>query len=94
MPAHNTGGHKYPAYEPNESDKYLPSLFFDVEIDRQMVKVEARPLRKDIGYYTINLNHVFLAYIHKMGDVWKDFLGATNEVYQAVGQGIEASKTP
>ena len=91
MTERRPGGHKYPvSYEPNETDKYLPSLFFDVEIDKQIIKAEARPLRKDKGYYTVNLNKVFLAHIHLMGNQWKDFLGNTNEIYQAVGNQIKA----
>jgi hypothetical protein len=53
-----------------------------------MVKAEIRPLRKDVGHYTVNLNNLFLAHIRLSGDQWVDFLGKTNEVYQAVGDAI------
>jgi hypothetical protein len=80
---------KYPSYQSEEPEKYLPSFFLDVSIDNQVVKAEIRPLRKDIGYYTVNLNNVFLAHIRKSGGQWVDFLGGTNDVYQAVGKAIE-----
>jgi hypothetical protein len=89
MPANRKPIHKYPVDISQEPDKYLPSLFLDVQIDNQFVKTEIRPLRKDIGYYTVNFNNIFLAHIHKTGEKWVDFLGSTNEVYEAVGRAIE-----
>jgi hypothetical protein len=80
---------KYPTDRPQEPEKYLPSFFIDVPIDNQIIKAEIRPLRKDVGYYTVNLNNVFLAHIRLLGKQWVDFLGATNDVYQAVGKAIE-----
>ena len=82
-------GHKYPMTEPSEQDKYLPSIFKEVEIDKQLLKVEIRPLRKDIGYFTITINSVFLGHIHKLGEKWVDFIGSTNEIYTAVGKVID-----
>jgi hypothetical protein len=35
-------GHRYPMTEPPEQDKYLPSIFKEVEIDKQLLKVEIR----------------------------------------------------
>lgn len=72
-----------------EPDKYLPSFFVEVPFDNQIVRTEIKPLKKDKGYYTVNLNNIFLAHIHQVGDVWCDFLGSTNEIYQAVGKKIE-----
>jgi hypothetical protein len=83
-------GHKYPTNEFNEPEKYLPSFFLDVPFDNQIVKAEIRPLRKDVGYYTVNLNNIFLAHIHSVGGNWVDFLGKTTEVYQTIGMLIEA----
>jgi hypothetical protein len=85
----NKSGHKYPMNDAQEQDKYLPSVFREVEIDKQLVKVEIRPLRKDIGYFTISVNSVFVGHIHKVGEKWVDFIGSTNEVYLAVGKVIE-----
>jgi hypothetical protein len=80
---------KYPTDQSQEPEKYLPSFFVDVPIDNQIVKAEIRPLRKDIGYYTVNLNNVFLAHIRLQGEQWVDFLGGSNDVYQAVCKAIE-----
>jgi hypothetical protein len=82
-------GHKYPSNDFNEPEKYLPSFFLDVPFDNQLVRAEVRPLRKDVGYYTINLNNVFLAHIHLLGGNWLDFLGKTNDLYQTIGRLIE-----
>ncbi len=82
-------GHKYPTNEFNEPEKYLPSFFVEISFDNQILKAEIRPLRKDVGYYTVNLNNVFLAHIHKVGSVWSDFLGGSNELYQVIGSEIE-----
>ena len=86
-------GHKYPMSEPSEQDKYLPSIFKEVEIDKQLLKVEIRPLRRDIGFFTITINSIFLGHIHKIGENWVDFIGSTNEVYTAVGKAIEEHYT-
>jgi hypothetical protein len=83
-------GHGYPVQQSQEPEKYLPSFFLDVPFDNQIVKAEIRPLRKDIGYFTVNLNNVFLAHIHKIGDRWYDFIAQTNDLYMAVGKEIEA----
>ena len=82
-------GHKYPMSEPPEQDKYLPSIFKEVEIDNQLLKVEIRPLRKDIGYFTITINSIFLGHIHKVGEKWVDFVGSSHEIYMAVGKVID-----
>jgi hypothetical protein len=81
--------HRYPITEPQEQDKYLPSIFKEVEIDNQLLKVEIRPLRKDIGYFTITINSIFLGHIHKVEEKWVDFVGSTNEIYMAVGKVID-----
>ena len=78
-----------PMTDPPEQDKYLPSIFKEVEIDKQMLKVEIQPLRKDIGYYTITINSLFLGHIHKTREIWVDFIGSTNEIYMAVGKVID-----
>ncbi len=85
-------GHKYPTYEFNDSEEYLPSFFLDVPFDNQNVKAEIRPLKKDVGYYTLILNNVFLAHIHCLGGEWVDFLGKTHELYGIVGKMIEEGK--
>jgi hypothetical protein len=84
-------GHGYPVNNQfgREEDKYLPSFFLDVLFDFQIVKTEIRPLKKDPGYYTVNMNNIFLAHIRKFGEKWIDFLGTSNEVYEAVGHEIE-----
>lgn len=85
-------GHKYPTYEPSDSEKYLPSFFLDVPFDNQIVKAEIRPLVKDKGYYSVTINNIFIAHIHKMGENWEDFLGKTHELYKIVGKLIEERK--
>ena len=81
--------HKYPANTPQEQEKYLPSIFREVDMDKQRLKIEIRPLRKDIGYFTITINSVFLGHIHKVGEKWVDFIGSTNDIYFVVGKLIE-----
>jgi hypothetical protein len=81
--------HKYPSASPSEEDKYLPSIFREVEMNSQLLKIEIRPLRKDIGYFTISINSVFLGHIHKVGAKWVDFIGSTNDIYLVVGKLIE-----
>ncbi len=81
--------HPYPTHQ-SEPEKYLPSFFLEISIDRQILKAEVRPLQKDKGYYTIVLDGVFVGHIHKIGNEWLDFLGVNTEVYQLVGNGIEA----
>lgn len=82
-------GNQYPAEEPMEENKYLPSFFLVVEIDKQIIHAEIRPLRRDTGYFTIILNSIFLGHIHKAGIFWVDFLGQNMELYQKVGKLIE-----
>jgi hypothetical protein len=82
-------GHKYPSTAFNEPEKYLPSFFLEVPFDNLLVNAEVRPLRKDVGYYTVNLNNIFLAHIHLLGGEWVDFLGKTNELYHTIGKLIE-----
>ena len=80
--------HPYPTHQ-SEPEKYLPSFFFEVPIDRQILKAEVRPLQKDKGYFTISLDGIFVGHIHKFGEEWLDFLGVNTEVYQRVGELIE-----
>jgi hypothetical protein len=80
--------HKYPTHT-SEPEKYLPSFFLEVSIDRQILKAEVRPLQKDKGYFTIILDGIFVGHIHKLGEEWLDFLGVNTEVYQLVGNLIE-----
>jgi hypothetical protein len=89
MPSNRKQIHPYPAVNP-EPEKYLPSFFLDISFQTKIFKAEVRPLTKDKGYYTINLDGVFAGHIHKSGLFWTDFLGKTNEIYQMIGEGIEA----
>jgi hypothetical protein len=89
MPASRKPYHKYPVSQSPEPEKYLPSFFLEVPFDNLVLQAEIRPLRKDVGYFTVNINHVFMAHIHKMGETWKDFVGATSELYQVVGSLID-----
>jgi hypothetical protein len=88
MPASRKPIHKYPTVNP-EPEKYLPSFFLDITVENKVFKAEIRPLTRDKGYYTINLDGIFMGHIHKSGLVWTDFLGNTNQIYQMVGEGIE-----
>ncbi|HEV8506062.1 MAG TPA: hypothetical protein VGQ53_11700 [Chitinophagaceae bacterium] len=89
MPSNRKPIHPYPVNTVSEPEKYLSSIFFDVEVNPTVLKAEVRPLQKDRGYYTVNLDKVFLGHIHKVGNIWKDFLGSDLEVYQLVGKKIE-----
>ena len=89
MPVNRKPMHPYPVNTNAEPEKYLSSIFFDVEVNQTVLKAEVRPLQKDRGYYTINLDKVFLGHIHKVGNIWMDFLGSDLEVYQLVGKKIE-----
>ncbi|HEX3079917.1 MAG TPA: hypothetical protein VHQ04_05620 [Puia sp.] len=89
MPASRKPIHKYPTVNP-EPEKYLPSFFLDISVETKIFRAEVRPLSKDKGYYTINLDGIFMGHIHKSGLVWTDFLGNTNELYQMIGESIEA----
>ena len=80
--------HKYPAGE-TEPEKYVPSFFLNVQFDKQTLEAEVRPLSKDKGYFTVSINHVFLAHIHKVNSEWLDFIGGKDELYQAVGAQID-----
>ncbi|HMC87864.1 MAG TPA: hypothetical protein VKI61_20220 [Chitinophagaceae bacterium] len=82
-------GHNHSMTKLPEQDKYFPSIFKEVEIDKQLLKLEIQPLRKDIGYFTITINSIFLGHIHKVGERWVDFIGSTNEIYMAVGKVID-----
>jgi hypothetical protein len=88
MPTNRKPIHPYPSKQP-ELEKYLPSFFLEISVQSKVLKAEVRPLNKDKGYYTINLDGVFLGHIHKSGLFWTDFLGKTNEIYQMIGEGIE-----
>jgi hypothetical protein len=81
--------HSYPPNQNQESDKYLPSFFVDVEIDGKIQKAEIRPLKQDKGYYTVNLGHIFLAHIRKPEHNWCNFFGNTNETYNIIGKAID-----
>ena len=89
MPGNRKPMHPYPVNTNSEPEKYLSSIFFDVEVNQTVLKAEVRPLQKDRGYYTVNLDKVFLGHIHKVGNSWMDFLGSDLEVYQLVGKKIE-----
>jgi hypothetical protein len=89
MPVGKKPIHQYPHQQP-DPEKYLPSFFLDISVENKICRVEVRPLNRDKGYYTINLDGIFLGHIHKSGMFWTDFLGKTNETYQAIGEGIEA----
>jgi hypothetical protein len=78
----------YPYQVPMAKKKYLPSFFVDFEYYGEIKKAEIRPLESDKGYYTVILNGVFLAHIHKMA-TWTDAIGKTNEMFQVVGALIE-----
>jgi hypothetical protein len=67
----------------------LPSFFIDFEHYGKIMHAEIRPNKQDRGYYQVTLNNVFLAHIHAVDGVWKDFLGVTNEMYGIVGKLIE-----
>jgi hypothetical protein len=81
--------HEYPKYIPFESDKYLPSIVFDIRFENQTLKANVRPLVKDKGYYSVSIESIFLGHIHRNGDVWMDFIGTSNELYQVIGKSIE-----
>jgi hypothetical protein len=81
--------HKYPAAEPPVEEKYLPSFFAEVSFDKQNFKAEIRPLKKDVGYYTVSLDKIFIGHIHKSGEKWVDFIGGDTEIYQIIGERIE-----
>ena len=85
-------GHKYPSNDFQETEKYLPSFFLDVQFDNQILKAEIRPLKKDKGYFTVIINNIFLAHIHSLQGDWVDFLGKSHELYKIVGKMIEERK--
>ena len=89
MPVNRHPIHKYPSVNP-EPEKYLPSFFLDISVQTKIFRAEVRPLTKDKGYYTINLDGTFMGHIHKSESVWADFLGNTNEIYQMIGEAIDA----
>ena len=89
MSAYRKPIHQYPADIP-EPEKYLPSFFLDISLETKIFRAEVRPLTKDKGYYTVNLDGIFMGHIHKSGEVWTDFLGKTNQVYQMIGERIDA----
>lgn len=80
--------HEYPKSYP-QPEIYVPSFFLDVPFDNQIVHAEVRPIPKDRGYFTVTINHVFLAHIHKVGEEWYDFLGTRLSIYRAVGEQID-----
>jgi len=89
MPTDRKPIHKYPGVEPKEEDKYLPGFFVEVSFDKQIFKAEIRPFRKDVGYYTVLLDDIFIGHIHKSVEKWIDFIGSCTEIYQAIGEKIE-----
>jgi len=91
MPANRKPIHNYPIQQ-SEPEKYVPSFFLDVPTEGKILRAEVRPLPKDKGYYTISLEGIFLGHIHKSGFFWTDFIGKTNEIYQMIGEAIEAHK--
>jgi hypothetical protein len=88
MITHKKTFHEYPKNN-REPEIYVPSFFLEIPFDKQILKAEIRPLTKDKGYFTVSINHIFLAHIHKVGSEWTDFIGGKNEVYQAVGIKID-----
>ena len=88
MPTNRKSFHEYPKNN-REPEIYVPSFFLEVPFDAQILQAEVRPLPKDKGYFTVSINHTFLAHIHKLGSEWIDFIGGRNEIYQAVGEKID-----